>query len=178
MTDWLWDSLRWNDLLDVGILAFLLYRMLVILRGTRAVQALVGLGILLGVYVASDRLHLNSVHWVLDKFIAYLFFAVIVLFQQDIRRGLARAGGRRSARHDVTGPARHHRPVRRQPRDLPSATLTLSHSRAEEQGAISLPNISADVRGSVARHLNSDVPVLYSPGHRACALIAANSCVR
>ena len=94
MITWLWDALRPTDVIDIGIMAFLLYRTLRIIRGTRALQALIGLFILLVLYVVSDRLSLHAVHWLLDKFFVYLFFAVIVLFQQDIRRGLARAGGR------------------------------------------------------------------------------------
>lgn len=94
MISWLWDSIGWSDALDIGILAWLLYRTLLIIRGTRAIQALVGLGILLLVYVLSDQLSLHAVHWLLDRFFVYLFFGVIVLFQQDIRKGLARAGGR------------------------------------------------------------------------------------
>lgn len=93
MIDWLLDSVRWTDLLDIAILAWLLYRTLVIVRGTRAVQSLVGLGILLVLYLLSDRLDLHALHWLLDRFFVYLFIAVIVLFQQDIRRALAKAGG-------------------------------------------------------------------------------------
>ena len=93
MLGWLLDALRPTDVVDIGILAYLIYRAVIIIRGTRAVQSLVGLGILAILYVTSQQLHLNSVHWLLDKFFVYLVFAVIVLFQQDIRRGLARAGG-------------------------------------------------------------------------------------
>lgn len=91
---WLLDTLRWTDVLDIAILAFLIYRTFLILRGTRAVQSLAGLAILAVLYVVADRLELYSVHWLLDRFFVYLFIAVIVLFQQDIRRALARAGGR------------------------------------------------------------------------------------
>lgn len=94
MLSWIADTLRWTDALDIAILGFLVYRTFVIMRGTRAVQSLAGLAILLVLYVVSDRLQLNALHWLLDKFFVYLFIAVIVLFQQDIRRALARAGGR------------------------------------------------------------------------------------
>lgn len=93
MITWLWQSIGWIDVLDIAILAWMLYRMMLIIRGTRAFQSLVGLFFVLLVYAAASRLHLNSVHWLLDKFFVYIFFSVIVIFQQDIRRGLARAGG-------------------------------------------------------------------------------------
>ena len=91
---WLLDALRWTDVLDIAILAFLVHRTFVIMRGTRAVQSLAGLGILLALYLVAGRLQLNALHWLLEEFFVYLFIAVIVLFQQDIRRAQARAGGR------------------------------------------------------------------------------------
>jgi diadenylate cyclase len=94
MLDWLWESLHWNDVLDIGIMTFLLYRALLILKGTRALQSLVGLLGILALYVLATRFELVSVHWLLEKFLVYIVLAVIILFQKDIRRGLARAGGR------------------------------------------------------------------------------------
>ena len=94
MITWLWQTLEWNDVLDIGIMSFLLYRALLILRGTRAFQSLVGLLGVLGLYVFAERLGLSSIHWLLEKFLVYIVLAIIILFQQDIRRGLARAGGR------------------------------------------------------------------------------------
>ena len=43
---WLWESLRPTDALDIGLMAFIVYRTLVIMRGTRAIQSLAGLGVL------------------------------------------------------------------------------------------------------------------------------------
>jgi diadenylate cyclase len=94
MIGWLWDTLEWNDVLDIGIMSFLLYRALLILRGTRAFQSLIGLLGVMALYVLADRIHLASIHWLLEKFLVYVVLAIIILFQQDIRRGLARAGGR------------------------------------------------------------------------------------
>jgi diadenylate cyclase len=91
---WLWESLRWTDVLDIAIMAYLMYRTLLLMRGTRAFQSFVGLMALLLLYFAAQRLELTSIRWMLDKFFVYIVLAVIVLFQQDIRRALARAGGR------------------------------------------------------------------------------------
>jgi diadenylate cyclase len=94
MIAWLWQTLEWNDVLDIGIMSFLLYRALLILRGTRAFQSMIGLLGVLVLYVLAEQLGLASIHWLLEKFSVYIVLAVIILFQQDIRRGLARAGGR------------------------------------------------------------------------------------
>ena len=91
---WTVSSVRWNDLVDIAILTYIVYRTLVILQGTRAFQSLIGLVFVLLLYAASARLELYTIQWLLSKFFVYIVLAVLVLFQQDIRRGLARAGGR------------------------------------------------------------------------------------
>jgi diadenylate cyclase len=89
---WLIENINLTDVLDILLLSYIIYRALMILKGTRAVQSLVGLGFLLLLYAVSQEFHLHSIHWLLDKFFVYLVLAIIILFQEDIRRGLARAG--------------------------------------------------------------------------------------
>jgi uncharacterized protein (TIGR00159 family) len=84
---------RWRDWLDILLLAFVLYRLFLVIQGTRAVQSLLGLGLLGVLYLASGIAGLSAVHWVLDKLFVYIVIAVLILFQEDIRRVLARAGG-------------------------------------------------------------------------------------
>ncbi|TVQ89955.1 MAG: TIGR00159 family protein [Deltaproteobacteria bacterium] len=81
------------DWVDIAILAWLAYRGLLFLRGTRAMQSLIGLGVLGLVYVLSDDIGLHTLHWVLDNLFVWLVLAIVILFQDDIRRALARAGG-------------------------------------------------------------------------------------
>lgn len=91
---WFWlTHLRPTDVLDIAVLWFLAYRVLLLLRGTRAFQSLLGLGVLLAVYVLSSRLELYAIHWMLEKFFVYIVLALIILFQTDIKRGLASTGG-------------------------------------------------------------------------------------
>src|SRR3954465_243326 len=86
------SSLRLIDLLDVGIVAFIVYRILFLIKGTRAMQMLTGLGILgIGFYLSS-MLELFTTHWLLSYFFDYLILIVIVLFQDDLRRALTHVG--------------------------------------------------------------------------------------
>ncbi|MCB9797941.1 MAG: TIGR00159 family protein [Alphaproteobacteria bacterium] len=98
LLDALRDSVFWTigtrDLIDIGILWYMLYRALLLLRGTRAIQSLVGLLLLGALYAVSQRFELYAIRWTLDKFFVYIVLAVLILFQDDIRRGLARTGGR------------------------------------------------------------------------------------
>ena len=104
MSGWLTDflgTLRLTDALDVLVVAFLIYRVLVILKGTRAIRVLGGLLVLVALYALAQVLSLSTVDWILEHISFYLVLAVVVLFQEDIRRGLARVGnplfgGRRS----------------------------------------------------------------------------------
>lgn len=86
-------SARWADWLDILLLAFVLYRLFLVIQGTRAVQSLLGLGLLAALYVLSGIAGLSAVHWLLDELFVYIVIAVLILFQDDIRRVLARAGG-------------------------------------------------------------------------------------
>ena len=95
--DWLSELLRrpavsWWDLLDIGLVSILVYELLLLIRGTRAAQmALSGLFIM-GLYFLSRWLELETVNWVIRNLAGYVVFAIIVLFQSDIRRALAHFG--------------------------------------------------------------------------------------
>ncbi|HEY3384812.1 MAG TPA: diadenylate cyclase CdaA [Vicinamibacterales bacterium] len=82
----------WWDLLDVLIVAVVIYELLKLVRGTRAVQMGVGAGLLVIVFYASRWIHLETVNWLIRNVVGYVVFALIVLFQADIRRALAHFG--------------------------------------------------------------------------------------
>ncbi len=87
------SSASWVDWVDIGLLAVVIYRILVVMRGTPAMQSLIGLMLLAALYVVSELLGLATVHWVLDNLMVYVVILLLILFQEDIRRALARAGG-------------------------------------------------------------------------------------
>jgi diadenylate cyclase len=70
----------------------LIYEVLKLIRGTRAVQMAVGAGVLVMLFYGSRWSHLQTVNWLVRNFVGYIVFAVIVLFQSDIRRALAHLG--------------------------------------------------------------------------------------
>jgi uncharacterized protein (TIGR00159 family) len=87
----------WNvlhDCLDIGIVAILIYWALVILRGTRAMQVAIGLCLVFVGYLFARRVGLVTVTTILDSVLAYLAVIVVIIFQSDIRRALARMGRR------------------------------------------------------------------------------------
>src|SRR5688572_14460329 len=62
-------QLRWQDGIDIGIITFLIYRALQIVRGSRAMQMIIGLAIVLVAYVISRALGLFTLNWILDNFL-------------------------------------------------------------------------------------------------------------
>jgi diadenylate cyclase len=85
-------TLSWWDLLDIAIVSFLIYELLLLIRGTRAAQMAASASFLIGLYFLSEWLRLGTVNWVIRNLAAYVVFAIIVLFQADIRRALAHFG--------------------------------------------------------------------------------------
>ena len=84
---------RWIlDILDIAVMSLILYRLLLIIKGTKAVQMLLGLGILLLASLASRYLELFTVDWLVQSFWAQIVLAIIVLFQPEIRKALAHVG--------------------------------------------------------------------------------------
>src|SRR5688572_30155355 len=95
--EWLSELLRrpsvsWSDLLDIALVSILIYELLLLIRGTRAAQMALSGGFLIGLYFLSSRLGLETVNWVIRNLAGYVVFAIIVLFQADIRRALAHFG--------------------------------------------------------------------------------------
>src|SRR5215510_8338446 len=85
-------DIGWADALDIAIVSFLVYELLLLIRGTRAAQMALSAGFILLLYFLSQWLQLETVNWVIRNLAAYVVFAVIVLFQADIRRALAHFG--------------------------------------------------------------------------------------
>jgi len=84
--------LPWASLLDVALVYVLVYRLLLLVRGTRAVQILTGLGIVSVAFIVSDWLKLYVLNYLLKQFFDYFFLIMIILFQDEIRRALANMG--------------------------------------------------------------------------------------
>jgi diadenylate cyclase len=81
------------DLIDIFIVAWVIYRALLVLRGTRAIQMAVGLGIVLLVYLGAKFFHLVTLLNLLSSLLSSIVLIVVVVFQNDIRRALIRVGG-------------------------------------------------------------------------------------
>jgi uncharacterized protein (TIGR00159 family) len=85
---------RWQDAIDILIVAYVIYRIALLIRGTRTMQMVTGLGIIAAAFVGSQALGLFTVNWLLSNFLGSLIIILVVLFQADIRRALTGVGAR------------------------------------------------------------------------------------
>ena len=83
-----------TDLADIALVAFLLYRVLLLMKGTRAMQMGIGLALVFALYQAARLLELVTLFTMMDSMITYIVLIVVVVFQNDIRRALTRFGSR------------------------------------------------------------------------------------
>ncbi len=95
--DWVTAFLRrppigWRDFLDILVVSIIIYEVLKMIRGTRAVQMALGGSLIVALFYGSQWGHLETVNWLIRNMVGYIVFAVIVLFQSDIRRALAHLG--------------------------------------------------------------------------------------
>lgn len=96
--EWL-DILRWQDIADILIVAYLIYRLLLMIRGTRTAQMLIGLFVVVGGYFVAQRFELYILSWVIRNLLGYLFLTILVIFHPEIRRMLAQVGQNTFFRH-------------------------------------------------------------------------------
>jgi len=84
--------LRWQDVLDVLLVAFIIYRTFLLIKGTRAVQIIIGFIIVFFVFYFSKKFELFTIGWILNNFVGSIVLIIVVIFQSDIRRILLAIG--------------------------------------------------------------------------------------
>ena len=83
---------RWQDAVDILLMAVVIYSVINLIRGTRAVPMLIGLGMLYGVYFVSGRLEIYTINVILQNLLGWSIILVFIVFQNDIRRALTQVG--------------------------------------------------------------------------------------
>jgi diadenylate cyclase len=89
-----WPHISVISVIDVLLVSFLIYQLLSLVRGTRAAPMLVGIAVLGLAYYFARLGELRTLNWLLSTFLPYGVFALIVVFQSEIRHALANLGSR------------------------------------------------------------------------------------
>lgn len=87
--------IRWQDIVDIIFVSLIIYRLLLIIKGTKAAQMLIGLVVMLVVSMFSGYFELYSMNWIIQSFWAQIVIVIIILFQPEIRKALAHMGDAR-----------------------------------------------------------------------------------
>ncbi|MBR3641582.1 MAG: diadenylate cyclase CdaA [Oscillibacter sp.] len=88
-------TIRLPDVLDIAIMAFVLYKIFKVLQSTKAARLLKGLLIFLAALLLSSVFHLNGINYIMSRMVNLGVLALIILFQPEIRRLLEQVGSRR-----------------------------------------------------------------------------------
>lgn len=93
---WTFIGQYWRDGIEILVLAFCIYQLYKAFRATRGAQILVGLGfILVALALITELFDFEVIGWIITRSAAVLAFALLVIFQPELRNGLARLGGSR-----------------------------------------------------------------------------------
>lgn len=141
-------QITWRVVLDIGLVAFLYYNIILLVRGTRAAAVLYGLVVVLVIYYVSDLFNLYTLNALLGEFLASIFLVVVILFKNDIRKALASVGTKRfwtksNVRDDTLD-------------QLTQAVMTMSSSRT---GAIIVIEKSMPLGDIIERGVEIDAKV-------------------
>jgi diadenylate cyclase len=91
-------SFSWRDLIEIGVAAVVIYRLLLLFEGTRALQMMVGIMVLVLAYAAAWIFKLTMITYLFGIVFTYGAFAALVLFQPELRAALAHLGQSRAMR--------------------------------------------------------------------------------
>jgi diadenylate cyclase len=141
------------DLLDIVIVSILVYELLKLIRGTRAVQMAIGIAAVVGLFYLSQGLQLETLNWLIRNIIGYVVFAAIVLLQADIRRALVHLGRGRLFRR-LEGRNTDDETVE----ELVVATNTLS---GKKTGAIIVIERAIGLRNYIESGITLDATITY-----------------
>lgn len=99
-------ALRWQDLLDVALVTFILYRLFLLIKGTRAVQLLRGMLLLLVAYLLANAFQLHTITWLVQSAATMIIVAIPVVFQPELRRALSLIGQGELFKAELLGPTK------------------------------------------------------------------------
>ena len=167
-------SIRLLDIVDILIVSYLIYRILLLIRGTRAVQMVTGIAVILLLYFVSAWFELQTLRVLLKTFLGSLLVVLVILFQAEFRRGLARSllvcgqGACRVYEHlIIDGPARRQGKRKRAPQKE-------YRPRADNHRARPIPT-AAPRRTEVKSRRPPGIPALKISSSNSCSSLTARS---
>lgn len=82
-----------KDVLDIGIVSYIIYKLFVIVRGTRTVQLIAGIFFLVATWIVSIWLNLYTLQWLMNQIFTFGVVTILIIFQPELRKALEKLGG-------------------------------------------------------------------------------------
>lgn len=167
------------SLLDIALIAYLLYRLIVLIRGTRAVHLVQGFVVLLLASVVSGWLNLSVVNWLLEQIQLSLLVAVPIVFQPELRRALEQVGRGRLFGRSI--PFLREPEMERLLEDLKMAVRTMSRNKVgalivleRETGLDDVVETGIEIDGRVSSEFLVNIFIPNTPLHDGAVIIRGN----
>ena len=137
------------NILDVLFVWFVIYKVITLIKGTKAVQLLKGIFVIVIARVVTDFFGLNTLDWLLDRVIEFGFLAIIIIFQPEIRRALEQIGrGKLFSRSTMQLEEEHGRLIT-------AMTKSISHMAKRRIGAL----ISIERETGLTDYIETGIPL-------------------
>lgn len=173
-----------TDALDIVIVAFVLYRMILLIRGTRAVQLLKGIVVILIMTGIAGYLNLRALKWILDKTLTIGLFAIPVVFQPELRRALETLGRGGFFTRALNLTSEEDEDIRKTIGELTKATQVLSKNRIgaliileRETGLTDYTETGISIDAIVTSELLINIFIPNTPLHDGAVMIRRNRVV-
>ncbi|MCP3984260.1 MAG: TIGR00159 family protein [bacterium] len=161
-----------RDTLDILVVSLGIYWLLLLLKGTRAIQILLGLLALLALRLVSDLFDLVTLSWILENFLASAVLIIIVLFQADIRRVLARVGRGVFPRISERQESQILEEVVRASRDLAEKRVGALVVLERDTGLEDMVEVGTAIDSLVTKELLTSIFLPYSPIHDGAVIVS------
>jgi diadenylate cyclase len=170
------QNLSWRDLLDILVVAFLLYQLFKLIRGTQAVQLLLGLAVIFAIGWIAQLLNLQLLALIFTNGTQAIIIAAVVLFQPELRRALDRVGRLGAVRtllgrHEETAITRTVEEVLRAARSLSEKHEGALIVFERETGLENVAATGVHINGEVTAEMLATIFVPGSPLHDGAAII-------
>jgi diadenylate cyclase len=169
----------WQDLIEILIVAAVFYRILVLLAGTRAIQMLLGLLLLVGIYFLSRILNLDLLRSLLETLFEFGAIAALVVFQPELRSALAHLGENRIWRRffskmEETAVAEE---IAQAAEELARAKVGAIIAIEREVGLGEYADTGTKLQARVSASLLNTIFTPYSPLHDGAVLIRGDTII-
>ncbi|NLM24382.1 MAG: TIGR00159 family protein [Firmicutes bacterium] len=167
----------WRDLVDIIIVAYVFYRLILIIRGTRAEQLIKGVVLLLVAMIASDIVGFNTLHWLLKSVMTVGLIAIPIVFQPELRRALEHLGRGKLFQRSYWNPQEFDHLLE----ELTKAILVLVKKRIgaliiieRESGLKEFIETGIPIEGQISAELLVNIFFPRSPLHDGAVIIRGN----